>query len=133
MNLIEILFVLLAFSFGKALVLNEAEPGAISFPAISEVPFSVSTPPSSCSGFTDCIEFVGLILLSFVQGILFIVFFLFNLIVFVFELLVVFAEVTFTGIDGAPFWVNGLLMLAYPGALAITIFKMFRKGDANAG
>lgn len=133
MKLINVVFVFLAFTIFKSMVLAETQPDAITFPSMDFPDLEFETIPDGCSGFTDCIEYVGKVIVNLVLGIVYVVLLLFNLIAFIAALFVTVGEVTVTGIDNAPWWVNLIVFTPYLGIVGVILYKMIRKGDASDG
>lgn len=131
-DLLLITFVLIAWTGVKAMMLNADDPDSVEFPTFDSPDVEFETLPSSCGGFTDCIEFVGLIIVNLVLAVVFIILFLIALIAFVIEFVALLATVGFEPLDGAPAFVNVLLAVPTAAGIAIILFKMLRKGDTNA-
>lgn len=128
-----ILFVFLAYAMAKVLILNESQgQPAIDFPTLDIPSFDFVDLSGGCGGFVDCIEYVGAVLLNMTLGIIFIVLLLINLIVYVFEVIGKILSLTFEGIEGAPFWVNALVVTPFLAALGVVIFKLIRSGESNS-
>lgn len=101
------------------------------FPTFDAPGIEFETIPDSCSGFTDCIEYVGNILVNFVLGIIFVVLLIVAIIVLLVELLIVASTNAFTGAEGLPIWLNAGITAIFGIALAVVIYRMVRKGDTD--
>lgn len=127
-------FVYLSWAIFKILYTNETEetPTYI-FPTIETPDIEFKDIDSGCSGFTDCIEFVGWVLYNIGAGIVFIVLFFINLLVFLFDLTALILQASIEGIDGAPWYFN-LIINTIGGVVgSILIYKLVRRGDDSAG
>lgn len=87
---------------------------------------------AGCGGFTDCIEYVGGVLYNLVAGVIFLVLFIIELILFIIEFTVFMVTVTFTGVNGAPWWINSMIIGFFSVTISIIIYKLFRKGESAA-
>lgn len=133
MKVVAIIFIFLAFTLAKVLVVNETDgQPEIIFPTLETPDFEFIDLSGGCSGFTDCIEYVGAVIYNIGLGLIFIVLFIVNLMVYIFQLFAVLLSVTFTGIEGAPFWVNLLLTVPFLASIAFIIYKLIRKGSSSA-
>lgn len=132
LDLLVILFVLIAWSGVKAMMLNAEEPDAVIFPTFDVPDLDFETIPNGCGGFTDCIEYVGNIIVNFVLGVVFVVLVLFELIGFIIEFVAILVTVGFEPLEGAPALVNVLLAVPTAAGIAIIIYKAIRKGDTDA-
>lgn len=133
MKLIAILFILVAWTIVKGMILEDASgTPVLVFPTFDTPEFTFIDLSGGCGGFTDCIEYVGAVVYNIGLGLIFLVLFLIELIAYVFELFALIVTVQFTGIPGAPSWVSVLMGLPLIAGIAIIIFKMARKGDTNA-
>jgi hypothetical protein len=131
-DLLVITFVLIAWTGVKAMMLNADEPESVTFPEFDAPDIEFNDLPDSCGGFTDCIEFVGNIIVNLVLGVVFVVLFLLALIIFVIEFVALLATIGFEPLDGAPAFVNVLLAVPTAAGIAIILYRMLRKGDTNA-
>jgi hypothetical protein len=131
-KMIEIVWVFVAFTVIKALILAQSASVALDFPTLELPEAEFHDLSAGCGGFVDCIEFLGFVLMNIAESILFVVKLLVSLVVFVFGLFVFTFEVLFGTIDGAPGWLNGLLFAPYIVALSLIIYKMIRKGSTDA-
>lgn len=132
MKLIAIIFTLFAFALAKSMILNTAEPGALEFPTLDFPDANFDALPTGCGGFTDCIEYVGTVLVNLVLGIVFVVEVIFALILFVIEVFVLLATVGFTGVEGAPTWINALLVLPFVVGIGLVFYRLVRSGASEA-
>lgn len=133
MKLLVILFVFMAFSVAKILVLNEAaEQPEIVFPTFDNPNISFIDVSDGCGAFVDCIEYLGAIIFNIGAGIIYVVLVIVELITYLIEFFGLILAVQFEGIEGAPFWVNLLLSFPFLAALAIIFFKLFRSGESAA-
>lgn len=132
LDLMVILFVLIAWAGVKAMMLNADEPDSVVFPTFTAPDLDFREIPESCGGFTDCIEYVGNIIVNFVLGIVFVILVVFGLIAFILEFVALLVTVGFEPLDGAPSFVNVLLAIPTAAGIAIIAFKALRKGDTEA-
>lgn len=132
MKTVALILTLVAFSIFKILYIDSSDTTpAIVFPTFVQPDIEFKDVSDGCTGFVDCIEFVGWVLFNIGAGIIFLITFLINLLVFVFRILAILVEVQFIGIDGAPWWVNIILAIPITGTVAMIIYKMARKGDTT--
>lgn len=110
---------------------NEELPATV-FPVLASPDIDFIDVGSGCGGFADCIEYVGAVLFNIGAGIIFLVLFFINLLVFVFELFTILIDVSFTGIDGAHWTINLVLITLNSAILALMIFAMIRAGRQSA-
>lgn len=132
MKFLTIFFIFIAFTLAKILILNEGNTEPIVFPSFDAPDFDFIDLSGGCGGFTDCIEYVGAVLYNIGLTIIFLVLFIVELVTYVFELFALLLQVTFTGIDGAPFWINILLATPFAAAVALIIFRMSGGGEAES-
>lgn len=133
MKIIAVIFIFLSFTIFKAMVLETTQPDSFDIPTLDFPDLEFNELPDGCGGFTDCIEYVGNIIVNLVLGVVYVVLLLFNLVVFIAALFVLVGEVTITGIEDAPAWVNLIIFTPYLGIVGIILFKLIRKGDASDG
>lgn len=133
MKIGEILFILTAFSIIKLLILNTSgNSPAVTFPSLETPDIEFLDLSAGCGGFTDCIEYVGAVLYNIGAGVIFIVLFIIELLVYLFQLFGLIISAAFTGIEGAPFWVNALLTLPFSAAIAFILYKLIRSGKSES-
>lgn len=125
----DLIFVYLCFGIFQIMYANTNEelPGTV-FPTLESPDITFIDVGNGCGGFTDCIEYVGAVLFNIGAGLIFLVLFIINLLVFVFELFTILIEVSFTGIDGAHWTINLVLVTMNSALLALLIFAMIRAG-----
>lgn len=132
MKLVAILTIFLLYAMVKAMILSDDPETEIDLPAFEEPDQEIDDIPGGCGGFTDCIEFLGEVITGFVQAIIYVVQLIINLVTYFIEFLIFIVTATFTGVDGAPAWLNFILTVGPALGLAIIVFKAFRKGDTDA-
>lgn len=133
MNIVTIIFILLSFTIVKGLIQEDAAGAPeFLFPTLDVPDFEFQDLSAGCGGFTDCIEFVGYVIYNIGLGIIFLVLLLINLVVYIFDILTLIIEINFTGIEGAPTFINAILALPFAASIAIIIFKLVRKGSSDA-
>ncbi len=131
MNLMGILFAFIGYGLFAAMYNGETSTEPV-FPTFTPPGIEFFDVPENCSGFTDCIEFVGEILTNFVLGIVYVVLLLVELVRFIVALMVVVLSNAFGGVESAPPWVNVMIVGMFTAATAIIIYKAARKGDTSA-
>lgn len=126
------LVVLLVLNTGlKAMILEDTAEN-VSFPMFNPNTAFAPSFPSSCSGFIDCTEFVGKVIIGIVQSIVWITLLIVEIIDYLIDLMVLLITVSFAPLEGTHWFVN-LVLTAIPAAiLAFLIFSMVRKGDTDA-
>lgn len=133
MKALAIVFIFVAFSFAKLLIIQEGSGApAFTFPTFDAPTFEPIDLSAGCAGFFDCTEYVGAVFYNIGLGLIFFVEFIIELIGYIFSIIVLLISVQFAGIDGAPFWINGLLLLPFLLGMALIVFKLLRKGDSEA-
>jgi hypothetical protein len=133
MRLIAILFILVTWTIVKGMILEDTSgTPVLVFPTFDTPDFEFIDLSGGCGGFTDCIEYVGAVIYNIGLGLIFLILFLVELLSYIFELLVLIFTIQFTGISGAPGWLNIILALPIVGALAIIVYTMARKGNTSA-
>lgn len=133
MKLLAILFILVAWTVVKGLIVEDASGvPVLTFPTFETPSFAFQDLSGGCGSFTDCIEFVGYVLYNIGLGIIFLVLFFIELITYVFELFALIFQIQFTGVEGAPDYVNVLLALPFIAGIALIVFKMARSGETEA-
>lgn len=133
MKILFVIFVFLAFTLFKIVYANEVTEGpTISFPTLQTPNVVFLNITGGCGGFVDCTEYVGAVLYNIGAGIIFVVLFVIDLLVYIFELLAMLTSVAFTGIDGAPFWFNAITVTLFLAGIAFIIYKLIRKGSSEA-
>lgn len=121
----------LAYALAKILILNSSEDQpVINFPTLATPDIDFIDVSGGCSSFVDCTEYLANIIFNIGAGIIFLVLFIINLLVYLFQLFGLLLEVTFTGIDGAPFWVNALLTTPFLAAIAFILYRLIRQGES---
>jgi small-conductance mechanosensitive channel len=131
MKIVMIAFVLITFSVVQALILS-GETDAVTIPTLNAPDTDFNDFPDDCSGFFDCTEYVGQVLIVIGQAIIYVVLLIVALLIFLVQFTAFLAESQFTGVDGAPPWVNLLLSLPFLLAIGLFLFKALRKGDTDA-
>lgn len=133
MNLVFIVFVLVAFSTVKLLIIDNVEGApALTFPSFDAPTFEPIDVSGGCSGFIDCTEYLGAVVFNIGLGIVFVVEFVIELTAFLFALFAVIIALQFAGIEGAPLWLNTLLVTPFVLAVSVILFKLVRSGASNA-
>lgn len=132
MKVLQIAFILLAFSTAKILVITEGGEAEITFPTFTAPDFQFIDLSGGCGGFTDCIEYVGAVLYNIGLGIIFLVVLLANLITYIFEIIVLLIEIQFLGVEGAPWWINTLMSFPLLAGMGFIIFKLVRSGKSES-
>lgn len=133
MKLLHIIFLFLAFAMAKILILQEFENvPTIVFPTFDEPDVTFRDTSGGCGSFIDCTEYVGAVLFNIGAGVIYIVLLIVELIRYLFDFIGLLLSVTIDDIPGAPFWVN-LFIVGMPlAAMALILFRLFRKGASNA-
>lgn len=88
--------------------------------------------PDSCGGFTDCIEFVGKIIVNLVLGVVFLILIVVSMLIFLVALIAILSASAVTGIEGAPDWFNIIIVVIFGSIVGIIIYRSLRKGDTAA-
>jgi hypothetical protein len=130
LNLLALIFFFISYGLFVGLY-NGAETGEYDFPTFDAPEIDFENIPASCSGFTDCIEYVGKVFINFVLGIVYVVLLIAEIVLVLVELLVLIANNSFEGFEGAPEWFNALILAMMAAALIIIIYKAIRKGDTD--
>lgn len=104
----------------------------INFPTLDTPDIDFIDVSAGCGGFTDCIEYIGAILYNFVAGVIFLILFIINLLIYIFALLAILISVSFTGIDGAPWQFNTFIITVNAAVIALIIFFLIRSGKSDA-
>lgn len=132
MKIVFIIFVFLAFTLAKILVINEStESPSIIFPTFDAPALDFIDLSAGCGGFVDCLEYIGAVIYNIGLGLIFLVLFIIELVGYIFELFALLINVTFTGVDGAPFWINALMTTPFLAAIAFILYKLIRKGSSE--
>lgn len=132
MKIMYIIFVFLVYSVLTIMVINDnADRPVITFPTIDIPSFEFRDLSGGCGGFVDCIEYVGAVLFNIGLGIIFLVLFIVNLFVFLFALIALLLKVAFTGINGAPWWFNTIIVTLFLGSISIIVYRLTRSGASN--
>lgn len=132
MKAITILFVFFAYAIAKLLIINSgtAVP-TIEIPTLETPDLEFIDLSDGCAGFFDCTEYLANVIYNIGQGIIYLVLLLVNLVVYLFQIIGLLITVTFTGIEGAPTWLNALLILPFAGGIGFIIYKLIRKGSSS--
>lgn len=132
MKLIELLFILVCWTVVKGFIINDAAgTPTIVFPVLDVDSPDFIDLSGGCSGFVDCTEYLANVIKNIGSGIIFLVLFLIDLLVYLFELFALIATITFTGIEGAPSFVNVILTIAPLAGIAIMIYKMASRSEGT--
>jgi hypothetical protein len=126
MRIVTLLFIVTMFTATKAMIINEdAEVALIVFPTFDPPgDFAFRDLSGGCGGFVDCIEYVGAVIYNVALAPVFVISFLIGVITYVFALFALFIEVTFTGVEGAPWWLNLAISLPILASLAVILYRM---------
>jgi hypothetical protein len=131
MNILTTLFVFIAYGLFASMYNGGIVSGipalAFNAPGIDFVEL-----PDDCSGFTDALFCIGIGVINFAIGIVYIILLIVEIIRLLVSIVVLITTNSFTGFDGAPFWVNTLFLTAIFGSFAISIYKAIRKGDTDS-
>lgn len=132
MNLAGLVFALIAYSVLKFMIIGDV--GGQPQPEVPEfgqfdANVDFRTIPSSCDGFTDCIEYVGDIIVNIVIGFVKLIEFIMNIIAYVVQLFIFLAQINIATIPDAPWYINILLLTPLTFLLTLLIFKLIRRGD----
>lgn len=133
MKIVAVIFIFLAFSLAKILVLNEAsETPVINFPTLDPPSFDPIDLSAGCSGFVDCTEYVGAVIYNLALGIIFLILFIIDLVLYIIQLFNLLLAVSFDGIEGAPFWINALFSIPFLAMIAFILYRLIRSGESAA-
>lgn len=131
-SLLALTFFLLAFTIFKILYVNEdSGVPSISFPTFEPPDITFIDVSGGCGGFIDCTEYLANVIFNIGAGIIFLVQFIIELVVYIVQFFAVLIQVQFIGIDGAPWFINLLLATPISVAIGLILFKMFRSGASE--
>ncbi|MHB1059786.1 MAG: hypothetical protein ACYC0F_18075 [Rhodanobacter sp.] len=132
MKIVTILFVFVAYGLIAAAIVNEgAQNPVFVFPTLDVPEFEFIDVTQGCGGVFECIGYIGDIIYNFVVGVIFVILFLANLLIYVAELFILIFTVAFEGAEGAPTEVNILLRLPFVAGIAFIIYKLIRSGKSE--
>jgi hypothetical protein len=132
MKILAIFFVLISFNLFKIVYNDSTDSGpVIEYPTLNLPEFNPIDVSGGCGGFVDCIEYVGAVLYNLALGIIFVVEFLIRIFVYIFQLIILVVQQTFTGIEGAPLVINVLITLPYAAGIGFIIYKLVRSGESE--
>lgn len=132
MKLLVIIFIMIMFPVLVAVYNNEqTDSTPIVFPTLDTPDLDFVDLSGGCGFFLDCIEYLANVIFNFVLGLIFLVVLIIDVVIFIVELLVLLIDLQFSGIDGAPFYINAALIMV-PIAGAISIYLMIRSGKSEA-
>lgn len=133
MKVMALVFILLSFNIFKVLYANE-NPNVpnITFPTFTPPTFSPKNVTDGCGGVADCIRFIGNVIYNIGAGIVFVILFVLDLIVYIFKLFALIIAQSFQGINGAPFWFNLIVGTMNLGFIAFILYRLFRSGESSA-
>lgn len=131
MNLPALIFTFIVYGLFLA-VYSGGDGEAEEFPTFSAPPIEFRDVPNGCGGFLDCTEYLADIVVNFVLGIVYAVLVLVEIITLLAQLLILAIQNAFTGLNGAPAWLNAGILAFFGITFAIAVYRMVRKGDADA-
>lgn len=135
MRILTIVIILVTYSVFQAAYFAESQGStSFEFPTFTLLvqPPDPGNVTAGCSGFTDCIGYVGTVIrFGFVALVSFLLIPI-SLAIYVVELFIFFFSLTFQGIDGAPWYVNVLIILPFVGGIVIIVVRIIRSGDDDA-
>jgi hypothetical protein len=131
MKFVALLFVLLAYATTKAMIINDLNTAEVEFPVLTIPTFEFIDLSLGCAGFFDCTEYVGAVLYNMVLGIIFLVLLIVELLVYIVAMFATIFSLAFTGIEGAPEYINLLITVPMLAMLGMIIYKLIRAGSSN--
>lgn len=132
MKLVALIFIYLVWAIFLITYANTSESiPAVVFPTLESPDIDFIDVSDGCGGFIDCLEYIGAVLFNIGAGIIFLVLFIINLIVYVFQILAILLEVSFTGIDGAPWQFNTTISTVSAAIIAMLVFRLIRSGKST--
>lgn len=133
MKIVALIMLNVLFAVFKILYANTTEEiPDITIPSIDTPNIDFIDVSGGCSGFTDCIEYVGAVLYNIGAGIIFVILFIIELLLYLFEIFALILQTSFSGIEGAPELVNLILVLPITLSIAFILYKLIRKGSSQA-
>lgn len=143
MNLSQILFTMVAYGIISLFIVGDTTPGTtLELPTfdIPDFTFESYGSEGSCGTFDvgECIEFlgrvmrnIGIAIRNIGIGIIGFTQLIFNLVVYIVELSALVLTLLFTGVDGAPWYVNIFITLPFIGGIGLITYKLVRSGDSD--
>lgn len=132
MKLMALVTIQLAWAIFLVTYANTSEEYPnIEFPTLSTPDITFLDVSGGCGGFTDCIGWLAAIVFNIGAGVIFLVLFIIDLLVFLFELFGLLLDVSFTGIDGAPWQFNVLITILSSAVIAVLLFRAVRSGAST--
>lgn len=130
MKLGALLFTFLTYGLFLA-VYTGGDGNLEEFPTFDPPGIEFRTVPSSCSGFLDCTEYVGDIIVNFVLGVVYVVLLLVEIVRLLVELLILAVINAFAGLNGAPIWLNVGIISFFGIGFALAIYRAVRSGETE--
>lgn len=131
MKIIQLLFLTVTFTVVEAMVLAENHDGAqFEFPELQS-PDPTYKEIESCSSIEGCIKYIGHVLYNIGVGIISAVQFIFYLSKFVFQLFALLITLIFTGVEGAPWYVNLVFYMPLVAGTSIIVYRLIRQGESS--
>jgi hypothetical protein len=133
MKIITLMIIILTFNVFKILYNAEGTIGdEPTFPTLGETDVEFFPLDSGCSDVFGCIKFLAQVIYNIGAGIIFLISFIINLLIYLFELFALIVSQTFQGINGAPEWFNLIVSVFTAATIAFIIYRSIRSGETQA-
>lgn len=133
MRLLALVVFLTIYTSVKVVILDETGTVVPPFPQFNPPSLAgFDSPGASCSGFVDCFEFIGNVIIWIGQALIFVGQLLIVLMIYILQVLIYIGRVTFQGIDEAPVIVNLILTIPIFAGIGLILYTMVRKGGTSA-
>lgn len=133
MNLAALIFTFLVYGLFLSVYTGGTGGEESEFPTFDPPETNFRTVPNGCGGFLDCTEYLADIVVNFVLGVVYIVLLIVEIIRLFIEMLILAITNAFTGLDGAPVWLNIAVLAFFSIGFSLGIYRAIRKGDTDSG
>jgi hypothetical protein len=142
-GIIQILLTMVAYTIVASMIITDAtDAPAFELPTL-EIPdftfLEYADVSAGCGGFTDCIGWlaaivqnIGTTIYNIAIGLIGTLVLIFNLIVYIVELVALIFATLIGGIDGAPWYANIFITLPFLASVGLIVYKLLRKGESTA-
>lgn len=131
MKIVTILFIFFAFTVCKLMVIGATtDDSNLSLPTLTQPNITFKT-LGACDSVGACIGYLADVIYNIGAGIIYGALLIINLVVYFFSFIFLVGNVLFTGVDGAPDWLNAIMTLPFLAGFGIIVFKLIRKGSSS--
>jgi hypothetical protein len=132
MKFTALIFLFITFAVIEAMVIATTTDGLeIDFPEMGTPELNFKD-IGECSGIASCTKLIAFAIFNGALGIIAAVQYAFYLSRYIVQIIGLVLQLSFTGIPGAPFYVDLIVMTPLLGTLGVIIYKLLRTGNSEA-